>query len=320
MEGDHGGRAGDPLVSIVTATYNRWPMVRETIESALSQSFPSFEAVVIDDGSPDRSADLIEEHYPAVRVVRQDNTERGAAYNRGITVARGQYIAFLDDDDIYEPWHLAEFAAARDAHPSAQVFATRAWLWEPLTDRRQLVAPFDPKTLARDSLLKTIVVPQAMVVAKAALREVGGFPEDRSVMGSEDWLLLIALARRFEIVPLARPSVRLRLHPGRSVNNLAAISRSREVATAKLLGEDYAWLGLDDDERRLVAAGTERFVAGHLYASGQMAEARARLRKARLMLGGVKGQRWTARLWVQTWLGRRGSLAARRLKQRLTLR
>jgi glycosyltransferase involved in cell wall biosynthesis len=308
------------LVSIVIATYNRWPMVGESIESALGQTFPAREVIVVDDGSTDGTAEHVRACYPAVQLVRQQNAERGVAYNHGIAVARGRYVAFLDDDDVYERWHLAQFGSALSRRPDALVFASRAWFWDPVTGRRRLHEPFDPATIAHDALKGTLVVPQMMVAAKSALLEVGGFPEDREMMGSEDWLLLIKLARRFELVPLPEPSLRIRVHAGRSVNDLDAGSRSREVATRQLLGEEYAWLRLTDDERRLLAAGTDRFVAGHLYASGRMREARARLREVRRSLGWTRGVRWTSRLWAQTWLGSRGSLAARRLKSRLVLR
>lgn len=313
--------SGDgPLVSIVIATYNRWPMVGETIESALAQTLLEREVIVVDDGSSDGTAEHVRARYPTVRLVSQQNAERGVAYNHGIALARGRYVAFLDDDDLYEPWHLAQFASALARRPDGKVFASRAWFWDPVTGRRRLHEPFDPASLAHDSLKGTLVVPQMMVADRSALLEVGGFPEDRAVMGSEDWLLLVKLARRFEFVPLPEPSLRIRLHPGRSVNDLDAGSRSREVATRELLGEEYGWLGLTDDERRLLAAGTDRFVAGHLYASGRMREARARLREVRRSLGWATGLRWTSRLWAQTWLGARGSLAARRFKRRVVLR
>lgn len=309
-----------PLVSIIIPTYNRWPMVAESIESALGQTFGEREVIVVDDGSVDGTTEYIRERYPAVRAVRQENAERGVAYNRGIALARGRYVAFLDDDDVYEPWHLAQFAEALARHPAAQVFASRAWLWDAVTGRRRLHEPFDPATIAHDALKWTLIVPQMMVVARSALLDVGGFPEDRSVMGSEDWLLLIKLTRRFEIVPLPDPSLRIRVHAGRSVNDLEAASLSREVATRQLVGDEYAWLGLTDEERRLLVAGTDRFVAGHLYASGRMREARTRLRQVRRSLGWARGARWTSRLWAQTWLGARGSLAARRVKSRIVFR
>ncbi len=309
-----------PLVSVVIATYNRWPMVSESVESALNQTLGEREVIVVDDGSTDGTADHIRSRYPAVRVVGQDNAERGVAYNHGIDLARGRYVAFLDDDDVYEPWHLAQFAAALERRPDGEVFASRAWFWEPESGRRRLHQPFDPTTIAHDALKGTVVVPQMMIAAKSALLDVGAFPEDRAVMGAEDWVLLIKLTRRFEIVPLPEPSLRIRVHPGRSVNDLVASNQAREVATRLLLSEELDWLALSDDERRVLVAGTDRFVAGHLYALGRMQEARSRLRHVRRSLGWAEGTRWTSRLWAQTWLGRRASRAARQVKNRFVLR
>ncbi|HEX2023457.1 MAG TPA: glycosyltransferase [Acidimicrobiales bacterium] len=302
-----------PLVSIVIATYNRWPMVGESVQSALDQTLSEREVIVVDDGSTDGTTEHVRASYPAVRVVRQENAERGVAYNHGIALARAPYVAFLDDDDVYEPWHLAQFAAALSRRPDAQVFASPAWFWDPVTGRRRLHEPFDPSTLAQDALRKTAIVPQMMVVAKSALLCAGGFPEERAVMGAEDWVLLIKLTRLYEIVPLEKPSLRIRVHAGRSVNDLPASNRSREVATQRLLSEELAWLGLSDEERRVL-------VAGHLYALGHMQEARSRLRRVRRSLGWATGTRWTSRLWAQTWLGHRGSTVARRLKSRVILR
>lgn len=309
-----------PLVSVVIPTYNRWPMVSESVESALNQTLREREVIVVDDGSTDGTADHIERRYPAVRVVRQDNAERGVAYNHGVELARGRYVAFLDDDDVYEPWHLAQFAAALRLRPDAKVFATRAWFWDPGSGRRRLYPPFDPATVAHDALKGTVITPQAMIAARTALLDVGAFPEDRAVMGSEDWVLLIKLARRFEIVALPEPSLRIRVHPGRSVNDLVASNRSREVATRLLLSEELDWLGLSEDERRILVAWTDRFVAGQLYALGEMEEARRRLRQVRRSLGWPEGARRTSRLWAQTWLGPRVSMAARRLKSGIVVR
>ena len=246
-------------------------------------------------------------------------TEPSAAYNRCIESAKGSFIAFLDDDDVYEPWHLAQFAEAHHRHPDGQFFASRAWLWDPVTGHKRLMPGFNPATLAQDALVSTVIVPQEMLVARSALLEVGGFPEDRALMGAEDWLLLIKLSQRFRAVKLSRPSLRVREHPGRSMNNLDVINRSRDAA-ARVVLEGPLGAELDSRSRQLVAAGTHRFVAGHLYAMGRMGQARARLAQARRELGPVEGQLWTARLWVQTWLGQAGSAALRRLKRRLLWR
>lgn len=311
---------GGPLVSVVIATFNRWPLVRETIESILAQSFSDFEIVVVDDGSTDRTADYLEATYPTVRVIRQPNTERGAAINHGIRAARGTYVAFLGDDDVYEPWHLEQFAEGWRQSPTTAFFASRAWLWDPLSNRRCLLQSFDPATLRRDALVSTVIVIQTMIVARTVLLEVDGLPEDRSVIGCEDWVVLLKLVNRYCVMRLPRPSVRIRQHPGRSMNNLRAISDSREVATSMILGDNLLGYDLDPESVNLLVAGTHRLSAAHLYGAGEMREARARMRQVRQTLGWVTGLRWTGRMWLQTWLGQVGSVGARRLKQRLTWR
>lgn len=309
-----------PVVSVVVATYNRWPMVGETINSILAQTFPDYEIVVVDDGSPDGSADLLEAAYPSVRVIRQANSERGAAINHGIRAARGRFVAFLGDDDIFEPWHLEQFAEALTRVPEGAFFASRAWLWDPVSERRNLLQTFDPAVLRRDSLVSTTVVIQTMIVLREALLAVGGLPEDRCLVGCEDWVLLVKLANRYPAVRLKEPSVRIRQHPGRSMNNVLAISESRERAARMIFEENLLGFDLEPAAADLVVAGTHRISAGHLYATGAMVEARQRLRDVRRTLGWVTGTRWTARLWLQTWLGPMGSGGLRRLKRRLTWR
>lgn len=319
--GSGSGRAG-PLVSVVIANYNRWPMLREAIESVLAQTLPGVELIVVDDGSTDGSPDHVESTFPGVRVIRQANAERGAAYNRGIAQAGADWIAFLDNDDVYEPWHLADFAAAQARTPEARIFACQAALWDPLTDRRRPLPSWRPETLARDALVGTVIPYQAMVVERSALLEVGGLPEDRTLMGCDDWLLLLKLARRWRVHPLPRTSVLIRQHPGRSMWDLGAISASREEATRRLVAGEGDLVGgpLDADACRLLVAGTHRLTAAHRYGAGDMAGARAALRDVRRTLSPWHGVRWTARLWAQTWMGPAMATKARRLRDRFVWR
>jgi len=303
-----------PLVSVVIVTLNRWPLLGEAIESVLAQTFREFELIVIDDGSSDGTADHVRELYPTVRVFSHENAERGVSFNRGISLARGQYVAFLGDDDIFEPWHLEQFATAVEASPGTPAFASLVSLWDPATDRRQLEPGFDPKTLWHDALFGTVTPPQAWCVARSLLLDVGGFPEPRPVQGSEDWVVLLKMARRIEIQPLPRPSARIRQHPGRSMNNLRAMSDSREAACRMILDEGLLGYELDEDARRCVKIGTHRLVASHRYAAGEMREARRRCREVVRLEGWRAGGRRVGRLWIQTWLGSTGAAALRRAK------
>jgi glycosyltransferase involved in cell wall biosynthesis len=307
-----------PLLSVVVASYNRWPLVAETIESVLAQTVEGAELILVDDGSKDGTADEVEARYPTVRVIRQENTERGAAYNRGARESTGAYIGVLGSDDVWEPWHLEQFVEVRAKHPGAEVFGGRAVMWESATGRTQLHPDFDPATLKRQALLSAAIAPQAMVVSRDAFFRVGGFPEDRSTAASEDWVLLLKLLNRYQVVRLPRPSVRIREHAGRSMANLAKIRESREATTRLILEEDLLGFELDEESRRLIRAGTHRLCAAHHYGAGEMREARARIGDVCKTVGLPTGIRWTGRLWLQTWLGSAGSSAMRRVKKRLT--
>jgi glycosyltransferase involved in cell wall biosynthesis len=92
----------NPLVSVVTPVYNGEAFLRETLESIFAQDYEPFEVIVVDDGSTDGSA-AIARSYPAARYIRQHNQGPAAARNAGIAAARGEFLAFVDADDVALP-------------------------------------------------------------------------------------------------------------------------------------------------------------------------------------------------------------------------
>lgn len=112
-----------PLVSIIIPTYNRAGMVQQAIDSVLAQTYPNVECIVVDDGSPDATEAALQPLVQAgrIRYVRQVNAGLSAARNHGLRLARGAYISFLDDDDLYEPHKLARQVEYLDAHPEAML-------------------------------------------------------------------------------------------------------------------------------------------------------------------------------------------------------
>ncbi|MEX0641084.1 MAG: glycosyltransferase family 2 protein [Pirellulales bacterium] len=106
-----------PLFTVGIICFNRVTMVRDAIESALKQEFADFELVLVDDGSTDGSADIIRDYAQQAKVVvREQNGGEMAARNSALTVARGEYVAFLDSDDQWFPWTLATYAEAIERH------------------------------------------------------------------------------------------------------------------------------------------------------------------------------------------------------------
>ena len=104
------------LFSVVIPTFNRVSLLQRTLASVEAQSFTDFEIIVVDDGSTDGTRDWLASQRPLLRVLEQANRGPGAARNLGAREARGDYVAFLDSDDLWFPWTLRVFAEAIERH------------------------------------------------------------------------------------------------------------------------------------------------------------------------------------------------------------
>jgi len=107
----------DLTTSVIIPCYNRAEMLREAIQSALDQTCPPLEVIVVDDGSTDNSAAVAKSFGPPVRTLRQANAGAAAARNAALDVAKGEFVAFLDSDDLWKPEKLEVQLAAFEARP-----------------------------------------------------------------------------------------------------------------------------------------------------------------------------------------------------------
>jgi glycosyltransferase involved in cell wall biosynthesis len=114
-----------PLFSVVVPLYNKAQHITRTLQSVFAQTCQDFEIVVVDDGSTDRSADVVNAlEDPRLHLIQVPNGGVSAARNRGIAAAQGRWVAFLDADDWYHPSHLATLASAIRACPDANMVAS----------------------------------------------------------------------------------------------------------------------------------------------------------------------------------------------------
>ena len=112
--------------SVVIPLYNKAPYIKSTIASVLAQTVEDFEIIVLDDGSTDGGADIVAAiDDPRVRLLRQANAGVSSTRNRAISMARSQWVAFLDADDWLHPHYLQSLVIAQDLHPAADVAATQ---------------------------------------------------------------------------------------------------------------------------------------------------------------------------------------------------
>ena len=110
-----------PHVSVVIPTYNHSQYILSTIDSVFAQNYKGYEVIVINDGSPDDTAQVLKPLVEQNRIqyIEQENRGQAAARNRGLEVARGEFVAFLDDDDLWPPdkleWQVAYLASHAEA-------------------------------------------------------------------------------------------------------------------------------------------------------------------------------------------------------------
>src|SRR5438876_11839154 len=110
------------LFSVIIATYNRARYIRATLDSLQAQEFTDYETIVVDDGSTVETMSILQRHR-WIRVLREDNKGPGAACNYGASQASGEYIAFLDCDDIWVTWTLLTFSKAIEKYHNPAVIA-----------------------------------------------------------------------------------------------------------------------------------------------------------------------------------------------------
>jgi glycosyltransferase involved in cell wall biosynthesis len=308
--------SGSPLVSVVIPTFDRWPLVKEAVESALQQDANHTEVIVVDDGSTDGTSEALTTGFPEVRLLRQANAERGVARNRGAGEARGKYLCFLDSDDVLEPWHVSQLQHLLNRRTAdfPPVASAPAVLWDPKSGKSRPLKTADfarRRPLPEACLIGTVLPVQGLFVTAFAFSAVGGFPEDRAVAGSEDWVFLARLAARFPVDRLPDHSVRIRDHPGRSVLDPVQTEASSLAAMDLMLKEGVCNGPLHGRSRQLVVAGAHMLSAANFYGAGQMVEARRHLADAARGLPAGESVRMLGRRWAQTWLGPAGSRALR---------
>lgn len=206
---------GAPLVSVILPVHDGARFLAQTLESALAQDHRPLEVVVIDDGSTDDSARLAESH-PGVQVFRQENRGVAAARNEGVRRARGRFLAFLDQDDLWEAGKLRLQLARLQERPD---------LGFVMAMQRPLLAPGDPvPAWVRPGLLSAgtrVYVPSNLLVRREVFEQVGPFDETLRGGGDDtDWF---ARARDASVAHEFLDEVLLhkRIHAGASSGRVA---------------------------------------------------------------------------------------------------
>jgi len=279
-------------VSVLIPAYNCAATIGEALRSVLEQQgAEALEVIVVDDGSTDGTLEALAPWQDRVRVLRQANRGPAAARNRALAAAQGEYIAFLDADDLWLPGKLAAQLEYLARHRELKVVYGRWERWLPDGS----VVPVDDYAssdgeihtaasgwIYTGMLLDSMIHSITAMVHREVIDAVGGF--DESLRTGEDYDFWLRVTRRFRVAKLARTLARYRIHP-----HSATAAEQRENNEYRVLVRALQQYGDSDAEgrrvdRRQLERRLARLCFGHGYRHYWRGDARVAYESFRLAL------------------------------------
>jgi glycosyltransferase involved in cell wall biosynthesis len=260
-------------VSVIIPTYNRAQFVERAVRSVLAQTYEDFELLVIDDGSSDQTQNTIK-RIPDRRIkyIRHSNNKGvSAARNTGIKHAEGNFIALLDDDDVWLPTKLEQQMKYFQTRPDAGAVYTGCISIdsksnEPMRNIFPNAVQF--KDLLRDNYCEG--APSSILIKKDCFKKVGLF--DETLPFCEDWDMWIRLARFYEVNVLDQLLVKRYEHASCMHKNFDLAIEGREMLLTKI-SDDSLW------DKKLMSSHRVAIGSLHCY-NGNMGEGRRSFREA----------------------------------------
>jgi glycosyltransferase involved in cell wall biosynthesis len=269
-----------PAVTVVIPTYNRAHLISRAVESVLAQTFAELELLVVDDGSTDRTPEVMAGYAdPRLTYIRKAHAERSAARNHGLERARGSLVAFLDSDDWFLPDKLARQVPVLDTDPKCAAVLAGWRMVRPdgtvLSEERPWEHLTGQPTL-RDWLFASTAAPCAVLFRTEVVRAVGGYAEDMSF--AEDMELLTRLSAkgyRFGMLPAVVAAQQW--HEGNSMRDFDSMRQGRFTFVDRAIAADGN-ARHDPEERRQILARQHLVLACLGYSVGRIETARSDLR------------------------------------------
>lgn len=205
-----------PEISVIIPAFNSADYIGEAIRSVLAQTYTNFELIVVDDGSTDATPEIVREFGHEVTYVRQENGGAASARNHGIRIAKGEFIAFLDADDTWEPDKLEKQINLFKDDPGLGMVFTENKLFD---EEGEYCDSLDKKNrlmsgdLAQSIFMSSGVATPTVMVRSEVFRKLGTFEE--SLSQSEDDNMWIRITSNYKGMLIDEPLVRIREHQGR---------------------------------------------------------------------------------------------------------
>ena len=266
--------------SIVIPTYNRADLIGRTLATVQAQEFTAWEVLIVDDGSKDNTAEVVQPFLADSRLQYRpkESGERGVARNYGLERARGEYVIFLDSDDLFHPNHLATLHAAIQAAPVPPNFIATKYDFERDGQRRPSdLGPLPAGPLGFESFLTGNVL-ACNVCVRRENSQLFSFEEDRRYAAVEDWMFMLQNTQHGDAVQLVDAlTLTMNDHDQRSMRaDNQGLIRRLELAA----GWMQQHLTLTSEQRRRLLGRVYYLCAIHAYADGHRGQALTFARRA----------------------------------------
>jgi glycosyltransferase involved in cell wall biosynthesis len=225
-----------PSFSVVIPAYNAERFLAAAIQSALAQSYPPAEVIVVDDGSTDNTLQIAQSFGASVHCISQKNSGASTARNAGIQAARHEWIALLDADDLWHPEKLARQAEQIMAEPEVDLLYTSCQCF--FEDRVEKLALAPPASQIKQVLFDRVpFMPSSVVLSRAKILQIGGFnPAMRFVEDWEMWLRLVQAGARF--AGLSEPLTYYRRSPQGLSHQVSPTLQYQTLVVRKFIATD----------------------------------------------------------------------------------
>lgn len=207
-----------PLVSVVIPTYNRAELLRQAVDSVLGQTYRPIELIVVDDGSTDRTPALLEQYAGRLRVLRQHNQGGTAARNAGARAATGEFITFLDHDDVMLPEKIERQVGFLMANARFSVVHCRWYFVDPKGKRLTRIGMLPEGDVFRALILGCFIWSGGPLMRRECLTRLGLFDE---AIWSSDWDMWVRLARVYRFGCVQVPLGEYRILPDSTMADVA---------------------------------------------------------------------------------------------------
>ncbi len=224
-----------PAVSIIIPVFNRAWCLEATLQSIHDQTFQNFEVIVVDDGSTDETQALLR-RFAGLRIHRwEDNRGVSAARNKGIQMARGEWICFLDSDDRWVANKLQVQVDWMQVHPECPAsYTDEIWIRNSVRVNPKNKHRKYSGEIFRHCLPLCIISPSSIMMRASVLEEIGGF--DTDLAACEDYDLWLRLASRYRVDFIAEKLiVKVGGHPDQLSHKYRGMDRFRVYALEKIL-------------------------------------------------------------------------------------